>query len=412
MSQTLLALVGLAVLLAASLSIKPVRDLLRPYVPHYWAVHLKGLRIGVRGEYDVRIPMPDGVQLAASLYRPRGQTDKLATVLLRTPYDRLANTGATDAALFFASHGYGVLIQDIRGKYASQGEFVPYQSGTSDGAATLDWIVKQPWSNGKVGTYGCSALGELQFVLARARHPAHRAMIALGAGGAMGSAHGRYSYFGQFEGGIWELASGQGWFSVHGAKNLKVAQPAPADYGAMLRRLPLAALLQQDDAAPNNFIDFVRTPLTDPWWRSLDYVSDDDVLETPALVINTWGDQTLGDTFALAEFVRSKASPEVARNQHMIIGPGNHCEEEAIGAIGQFGDLAVEGADQPYREWYLRWFDHWLRDRGDALNELPAYLFYMIGEARWLSASHWPPEQSALQRWYLGGGGHANTRAG
>ena len=405
-------LLALAVLPLASLAIKPVRDLLRPFVPHYWIVHVKGLWLGIRADYDVRIAMPDGVQLAVTLYRPRFHSEKLATVLLRTPYGRLEHNGAADAALFFARNGYAAAVEDLRGKYDSQGEFVPYLHGTGDGVATLAWIAEQPWSNGRVGTFGCSALGESQFVLARARDPRHRAMIASGAGGAMGSAAGRYAYFGKFEGGIWQLSSGFGWFVVHGAKNRRLPLNAEIDYAAILRQLPVANLVEKVSAEPNNYADFIRTPLTDPWWATLGFVSNADVLNTPALVINTWGDQTVGDTLALAEFVRSKASPEQARAQRVVIGPGNHCEHEEIGAQGQFGDLEVNAADQPYREWYLRWFDHWLRDRGDGLSELPPYRFYMLGENQWLSASRWPPEQSTPQRWYLGSGGHANGREG
>ena len=412
MRQMTLIFLAVVALLIASLSIKPVRDRIRPFVPQYWVVHVKGLWLGIRADYDVRIAMPDGVELAASLYRPRDHGEKLATVLLRTPYGRLEHNGAPDAALFFARNGYAVVVEDIRGKYDSQGEFTPYRSGTSDGVATLDWIARQPWSNGRVGTFGCSALGELQFALARARDPRHRAMIASGAGGAMGSAAGRYAYFGQFEGGIWQLSSGFGWFVVHGAKNRSRPLNAQIDYQRTLRQLPVVDLVKKVSAEPNNYADFVRTPLTDPWWRTLDFVSNNDVLDTPALVINTWGDQTVGDTLALAEFVRAQAGTDAARRQHVVIGPGNHCEHEEIGASGLFGDLEVRAADQPYRDWYLRWFNFWLRDRGEGLSDLPPYLFYMLGEDRWLSATRWPPEQAAPQRWYLGGGGHANTRAG
>ena len=138
----------------------------------------------------------------------------------------------------------------------------------------------------------------------------------------------------------------------------------------------------------------MRTPLTDPWWKSLGFIADDDHLETPALVINTWGDQTLGDTFALAEFVRSKSNG-TAPQQHVVVGPGNHCEHDAIGGLAKFGDIEVSGAGQPYEDWYVRWFNRWLYDRGSGLDDMPPYLYYMIGEAKWLSASRWPPEQSS-----------------
>ena len=96
----------------------------------------------------------------------RRQDEKLATVLVRVPYGRLEYGEGLNTAEYFARRGYAVLVQDLRGTSDSEGELVPYRGGIADGAATLDWIVAQPWSNGRVGSFGCSALGESQYVLA------------------------------------------------------------------------------------------------------------------------------------------------------------------------------------------------------------------------------------------------------
>ncbi len=359
---------------------------------------------GVKVNTQVRIPMSDGIQLAATLYQPREVTGKLATVFIQHPYGRLEYGEGLRAAQFFASKGYAVLVADMRGKHDSGGEFTPYRHGTQDGVNTLNWITRQPWSNGRIGTYGCSALGELQYVLARAKHPAHKAMIALGAGGAAGSVADRYSFFGIFEGGVPQLASAFGWFADHGEKRFGSTKPVAFDRAATLRKLPSSSLMQQVSRVPNNFEEFIRTPLTDPWWNTLDYVSKDDVLTTPALVINTWGDQTLGETLAMAQ--------RHAGKQHVVIAPGNHCQAEETGRTGRFGELEVPGAQQPYFDWYLQWFDQHLRDRGAGLAHLPAYLYYMMGEGRWLSASHWPPEQAQPQRFYLSRTQAANSASG
>lgn len=408
-----LLLILLCVALTTSLFIPSVRRFVRSVVPELWIVHVNGFRLGYRADYDVRISMPDGVQLAASLYRPSGPTGKLGTVLVRLPYGRLKYGEGLRAAEFFAANGYAVLIQDMRGTFGSGGEFVPYRFGTSDGVATLDWIVAQSWSNGKVGTYGCSALGEIQYVLARARHPAHAAMIPIGAGGAMGAALGRYSYFGVFEGGIFQLSSGFGWFLENGAKVPSATAANAVDIAAALRGLPVVDLVKRARTAPNSYEEFVRTPLTDPYWKTLDYVSDDDRLVTPALIINTWGDQTLGDTLALAKLTSDRSpSSGLTLPQHVVIAPGTHCHHEETGMSGEFGDLKLGDAGQPYFEWYLQWFDYWLRGKGSGLSELPAYLYYVLGENRWLTASSWPPEGVRIERWYLDSGGHANSVRG
>ena len=406
-------LVGVSiVLLLAGIMLPPVQKLIREKIPNRWKAHLNSLRFNYEIDNKIRIRMVDGVELASTLYLPRNNSKKLATILVQQPYNRLEHGEGIYAGDFFARNGYAVMIQDIRGKFASQGEFMPYQSGVSDGAATLDWIVQQPWSNGRVGTFGCSGLGELQFTLSKAKHPAHRAMIPLGAGGAVGSAGGNYSYFGLFEGGVFQLASGFGWFLENGAKSPRAA-PLPKNINIMsaLSGLPVADMVKRIRPEPNAFEEFVRTPLTDKWWDTLGYISDAELPTIPALVISTWGDQTVGATLSLAELVR-KSSPEIARNQHVIIAPGTHCHAEESGLSGKFGVLDVPGAVQPYEELYLRWFDYWLRDREDGLASMPRYVVYVIGEQRWLEASQWPPQNAKVEKWYLDSGGHANGRRG
>ncbi len=392
-------------------AVPALRQRVAGLVPHDRLVELNGLRFGYRVQRDVSVAMPDGVHLAASLYLPRAQDEKLATVLVRLPYGRLDYGEGLNAAEYFARRGYAVLVEDLRGTGGSAGEFVPYRSGTTDGAATLDWIVAQPWSNGRVGSYGCSALGETQYVMARAHHPALRAMIPLGAGGAVGSAAGRYSYFGVYEGGIFELASGFGWFVQYGAKDPRAAPMQPFDVAAALRELPVAGLVQRHRGGANGYDDFMRMSLADPAWRELGYLDDADDPAVPTLEVSTWGDQTVGDTLAFDAALRRKAGGALP-DRHLVIAPGTHCHAQETGASGRFGDTVTANAAQPYFEWYERWFDHWLRDRGDGLRGMPAVRYYMLGEQRWLDAPSWPPPEAAVQRWYLDGAGHANSVRG
>lgn len=381
-------------------------------IPHDRVVQLNGLRFGYGVERELRLRMPDGVHLAASLYLPHKQDQKLATVLVRVPYGRLEYGEGLNTAEYFARRGYAVLVEDLRGSSDSEGELVPYRGGIADGAATLDWIIAQPWSNGRVGTFGCSALGESQYVLARSHHPALKAMIPLGAGGAIGTAAGRYDYFGLYEGGIFQLASGFGWFVENGAKNPRSPAAAPFDVASAVRGLPVASLVQRQRPSPNGYDDFMRMSLVDPAWHELGYVDDGDRLTMPSFEITTWGDQTVGDTLALDPQLRQPVNGVAAPERHLVVAPGTHCHAQETGESGRYGDIAVPHADAPYYEWYERWFDHWLRDRGNGLADLPPIRFYMIGEGRWLDAASWPPPRAKTQRWYLDGGGHANGAQG
>ena len=161
---------------------------------------------------DVMVPMPDGVRLATDIYSPKDADGAMPAIVIRLPYSKDSYVMAIEPARFFASHGYRVLVQDMRGKWRSEGEYAIFKAERQDGYDFLDWIVAQPWSNGAVGSYGCSYLGESQMLLAAAKHPAHKAMITQASGGVIGSLGGSYRYFGFYEGGAVSLASSFGWF--------------------------------------------------------------------------------------------------------------------------------------------------------------------------------------------------------
>ncbi|MBK8323942.1 MAG: CocE/NonD family hydrolase [Betaproteobacteria bacterium] len=393
----------------ALLAAKPAYRFAQDLLPETWRIALSAAYHRIRVDHDVRIRMPDGTDTAASLYLPRQAAGPLPTILIRLPYGRLRNSDGWYDGLLFARSGYAALVQDLRGTGDSGGEPFPWRDAESDGAATLDWIAAQPWSNGRVGTFGCSALGETQFVLAKRNHPAHAAMIASGAGGAVGSAAGRHSPFGVFEGGVLQLASAFGWFVENGALDPRSPPAAPFDLESHLRRLPVASLVEEVRPGRNAYTDFVTTPLADPRWAGWGYLTDADRPRVPALVINTWGDQTVGDSLAYA-VARAKADPAFAARQQVVIAPGRHCDHAAATTGKPFGDLPVSGAEIDWQGLYRDWFDRWLRDRD--LPPGPAFRWFMLVENRWHQSAQWPPAEARAERWFLSSGGQANSRQG
>lgn len=378
----------------------------KDHIPPTWTLQAKGLIQGFEIDHDVRIAMPDGTLLAASLYKPRGTQGPLPTIYVRLPYGRLHH-GEALAMSAYAKFGYAVLVQDVRGKYDSEGEFKTWAHATGDGSATLDWITRQPWSNGRVGTIGCSALGELQYSLARAHHPAHKAMIASGAGGGIGLAMGGYEAFGWFESGVLQLAAGFGWFQENGTFSPKQKIATGVDHAESLRQLPMKGMVARVQPGPNGFDEFLSIPLHDRRWDAYDFVNDRDQLKTPALVINTWGDQTLQGSLDLAALNAKSGVP-----QHVILGPGNHCEHLTLQDTDRFGELEVKNAKAPLAQMFRSWFDYWLKGEGDGLKAQPPYAFYVLGEHRWLAADQWPPKEAQVQRWYLHSQGRANSARG
>ena len=177
----------------------------------------------VRIEQSVMVPMPDGIRLSTDIYFPEGAGEKLPMILMRTPYDKNAMREApfgdlSHAAHMFAGQGFVVAVQDCRGRFESEGEYIISLADTDDGHNAVTWAATQPWSNGNVGTYGCSYLGENQVQMAKTKNPHLKAMIPQAAGGGLGSGGNRYRYFAFITGGAFELAQGFGWCYQYGSK--------------------------------------------------------------------------------------------------------------------------------------------------------------------------------------------------
>ncbi len=134
----------------------------------------------VRQISNVRVPMPDGVTLATDHYAPL-PGGRYPVILIRTPYHR-AGGGSLIAGLFawqYATFGYHVLCQDVRGRFDSEGEYVPFLHEAEDGRATLDWLAEQPWCDGNIGMWGASYLGYCQWAAAATGAPQLKALAPL-----------------------------------------------------------------------------------------------------------------------------------------------------------------------------------------------------------------------------------------
>src|SRR3954469_25255908 len=159
MRRFMYAFAVIAFVLIAVVVVPPLRQRATRLLPHTWQISVSALRHHVTVDHSLRIRMPDGVELAASVYRPKGVDGRLPTVLVRVPYGRIEYGEGYNSGLNFARAGFAVVVEDLRGTGDSGGELMPWRDAEQDGVSTLDWIVAQPWSNGKVGTFGCSALG-------------------------------------------------------------------------------------------------------------------------------------------------------------------------------------------------------------------------------------------------------------
>jgi len=380
----------------------------------------------VRLEPTVMVPMRDGVRLATDLYFPEGREEPLPVVQIRTPYGKIAHRAPSSAARYFASHGFAVAVQDMRGRYQSEGTYVVSQADRADGYDMVSWLATRPWSNGRIGTYGCSYLGENQMQLAAERHPAHAAAIPQAAGGS-------YRYFGVIFGGVNELAASLGWFRGAGSKLFyrpppgtprevilqveEMFDPAPTppelDFREAWNTLPYVDMLRVAGAPPTDFEDFASHEPGDPWWDRFGYVRSTDRFDVPALHVNSWYDLGVGETLKLFNLLADNAeSPRGRNHQYAIISPTDHCTSEGATSRTVVGERDLVDARLRWWDVYLDWFRHWLADEPNDVVEMPKLQYYLMGANEWRSAGAWPVEGTEFRPLYLHSGGRANTRSG
>ncbi|MBC8440659.1 MAG: CocE/NonD family hydrolase [Deltaproteobacteria bacterium] len=367
-------------------------------------------RHGIDRQRNIMIPMRDGIHLSTQIFKPANIDFPLPTILMRTTYG-----GVTFHRIkLFTENGFAVIVQNVRGRYGSEGIYSTHRYSRHDGHDTISWIVKQEWSNGKVGTFGCSYLGETQSILAASKHPNHIAMITDGGGGAIGNAMDSYGYFGVYENGVLNLASALGWYTKHGAVDHNDGV-LPKDYETRLEQsineLPISSLARKVVPYETGFDDLVTHTLTDSWWNAEGYIKNTDTFATAGLHINNWFDQTVQDTFKLAQLMEKKAVHPRAKHQYVLIGPGEHCTSEDFetGKI-KIGDLEFDYNDIDYEAIYIDWFSYWLKEEQ---TDLPSkFQYYKLRNSKWATSEKWPPETTKPMRLFLASSQQSDKKNG
>ncbi len=388
----------------------------------------------IKTEKSIMIPMRDSTKLSTDIYFPVGFDGKLPTILIRTPYGKTESNLMINVAGLFAGQGYAVAFQDKRGRYESEGHYIPSFGDADDGYDSIDWLSKQDWSNGKVGMIGCSYAGDVQLLTAQRRHPALKAIIPQAAGSVIGSLGGDYKYFGVRLGGAIELAQGLAWFYDSGTKVFykptvdlsrkeflsvsKYFRTNPklpkADFNKLWWHLPVNDIMNQ--AGIPNLTDFNKitmTPVTDPWWNQFHYMTEDYKSDVPALHVNSWYDFGSRETIITYEHMRDKSVSKMAReNQFMIMSPSTHCMSESVSKKTVIGERDLGDARYGYINIYLNWFKYWLKGDKKGVYDMPKIQYYLMGKNVWKSADKWPIPGTKLIKFYLNSKGNANSLNG
>jgi len=386
----------------------------------------------VRLEKSHMVPMRDGIRLSIDLYFPQNAGKKLPVILVRTPYNKKKwrDREQRAVAYMFASQGFVVAVQDTRGKYESEGVFIPAGGDAEDGYDTVDWLAKQSWCNGKIGTYGCSYPGEVQIYQAPLRHPNLTAMIPKASGGAVDAANVLWCW----KDVAFDFARSIQWIFRAGCKYsfkpppglsdseiLKIREffePSPiylpeVDFEELYWSLPTVDIMEKAGAPPTDWVDLVSRDFDDPWWDQFPYLSGTEKIDVPALFINSWYDPSVEEELFLFNYFQQNAISETARNnQFVIISPTEHCSCEQATKHTIVGARDVGDARLDYWDIYLKWFDYWLKGKENGITNMPKVQYYVMGRNEWRSAEVWPLPETHFTKYYLHSDGDANTRNG
>jgi putative CocE/NonD family hydrolase len=344
-------------------------------------------------QQDVSVKMRDGVSLAADIYLPVSD-EKFPVLLERTPYNR---TDEAAMANDLAAHGYIVVLQDTRGRYASGGEFYPFRDESFDGYDTVEWAAQLDHSNGKVGMFGGSYVGATQMLAAMAVPP-HLISI--------------FPYVTAseyYDGWIYQSGALMQWFSSSWTSILatdtlrrqaeKTQSPKEWTSDLPLANYPILKTPELSELAPY-FKDWLTHERDDSYWqkwRVSDHYSE---MTVAGLHAGGWHDLFLKGSIKNYMGLHGKAATANARaGQRLIIGPWGHAPTSPAGKIGDvtFGKSAVLDMTATA----LKWFDYSLKGSQNEYSTSEPVRLFIMGDNVWRDEKEFPLQRTRYTKYYL-----------
>jgi hypothetical protein len=350
--------------------------------------------------YDVKIElgitttMRDGVRLVSNVFRPN-VSGQFPVIVMRTPYNR-NESRRFEEGRFFASRGYVYVVQDCRGRYDSEGEFYPLRDDALDGYDSIEWAAMQPWSNGRVGTYGGSYLGWNQWLAATQRPPHLKAMVAL-------VTPPDPFYNTPYENGAF-MIFGIDWYT---RMRFRVQQPAQQfDLAKVFWHLPLITMDVAATGTPSViWRDLITHSTFDDYWKAVSYEEHYDKIDLPVLHISGWFDDDQPGTFRNFVAMRERGR----KHQKMVIGPWPH----AVNSTTKMGPLEFgPSAKIDLHGLVARWFDRFLKNVSNGIDLEPAVRIFVMGDNIWRDEPDWPLPGTKWAKYYFHSSGQANSSSG
>ena len=395
-------------------------------------------------ERKLMISMRDGVRIATDVYRPKDTSKKYPTIFVRTPYNfnfwDVRNGAPRDLSneLEAVKRGYAFVEMNERGRFFSEGNYDILGPPLTDGVDEFAWISKQPWSNGKVGTIGCSSTAEWQLAVAAQGHPAFSTMIPQGFGAGVGRVAPYFEQGNWYRGGAVQMlfiawlygqqnqvrpmfsrdATQEELILASKAFDLAQQQP-PVDWSKALHHLPVKDIMRSAGGPKGIFADrmpvdtggaMIEREPNDPAWYKGGLWHDSMRINIPGFWFMSWYDVSIGPNLAAFNHVRKTASPEIANQQYAVIAPTLHCAYKRATENTIVGERSVGDARLNYDELTYGWFDYYLKgEKNGLLEKIPRVRYYTMGLNKWQSSDTWPPRGAQTVSFFLSSGGKANT---
>src|SRR5215831_11102958 len=344
----------------------------------------------------------DGVTLRADVMLPAAQ-GTFPVLVYRTPYSKNQAPSTWTTFPKAVARGYAVVVEDVRGRYESEGEFDPYKKEGTDGYDTIEWAAAQPWSNGSVGTFGLSYPGAVQWLAAMENPPHLKAMVP-----AMTFSTPRNFFYsgGLFDGSWLEWI----WMNIAPDARMRKNLDGPKAYNEAKDTwkkereriedfLPLRDLPDLKEVAPF-YYEWLAHPPADKWWDWAEVRDKYDRVHCAVLNFSGWYDEAYGPDGATTNFnglLAARRNDADPRTKTMI-GPWTHgAQDTQKSGERDFGPAAPVD----YDGLILQWMDHYLRGINNGVEKETPVRIFVMGANRWRNEPQWPLARAEQTNFYL-----------
>lgn len=352
---------------------------------------------GIRGQYNVGMPMRDGIRLSGDFLFPTANKGPWPVILLRTPYDNVTEH-LIEEAIFYAQHGYVYVAQDVRGRGDSDGQFYPWVNEFNDGHDTIEWLGTQSWCDGNIGMVGSSYAGNVQWQAAVGQSYFLKTIIPKVIG------HNLYEAP-HYQGGAFQLGWTATWiYRTDGRTNQPIDKH---NWTHLFAKLPLEDIDKEGGKTIPYFHDWLSHPDYDAFWKELSIEHRYHDVKIPVFHIGGWYDFfSIGTLKNFAGMQNRGGTLKARQNQKLLMGPWTH----KINSFSHAGDLDF-GMDSliDLRSLELRWMDKWLKGEKNHIDKEPSVKWFVMGLNEWKDSEHWPLTAVEYTSYYLHSHGKAEN---